>query len=277
GTLRFLNQQATAGNHPAYVAVDKQNKWVVAGNYTGGSITVFPVRKDGSIEPFTQLIKHTGSGPDSSRQQSAHVHATVFSTDGNYLLSPDLGMDKVMIYPFNATASNPLNETKVSFAKSTPGGGPRHLAFHPNGQWAYLIEEMSGSVIAFDYNRGKLSEKQRVFTHADSATGPFGSADIHLSPDGKFLYASNRAKENNIAIFKVDAKTGKLSIAGYQSTEGKAPRNFCIDPSGNFLLAANQDTDNIVVFKRDKQTGLLTETGEQLSVPKPVCLLLLKH
>lgn len=276
GTLRFLNQQATGGDHPAYVAVDPTNKWVAAGNYSGGSITVFPINRDGSIAPFTQLVKHNGNGPDSSRQRSAHVHATVFSPQGDYLLSPDLGMDKVMIYSFKGTPVSPLNESKVSFAKATPGGGPRHLSFHPNGRWAYLMEEMSGSVMAFDYSKGKLSQKQRVFSHPDTAKGSFGSADIHVSPDGKFLYASNRAAENNLAIFKVDEKNGKLATVGYQSTLGQTPRNFVIDPTGNFLLAANQNSDNIVIFKRDKQTGLLTETGEQISVPRPVCLKLLK-
>jgi len=276
GSLRLLNQQATAGDHPAYVAVDKQQKWVVAGNYSGGSITVFPVNKDGGIAPFTQLIKHIGSGPDSTRQKSAHVHATVFSPKGDYLLSPDLGIDKVMIYPVKKTQANPLDEMKVSFAKTTPGGGPRHLSFHPNGKWAYLMEEMTGSVMAFEFGKGKLSQFQRIYSHPDTASGPFGSADIHVSPDGKFLYASNRAKENNLAIFRIDERNGKLTTVGYQSTLGEKPRNFTIDPTGNFLLVANQDTDNIVIFKRDKQTGLLTETGEQISVPRPVCLKLLK-
>ena len=277
GTLRLLNQQATGGDHPAYVAVDPRAKWVVAGNYSGGSITVFPIAKNGSIEPFTQLIKHVGKGADASRQASAHVHATVFSPGGDYLLSPDLGLDKVMIYPFKGTPVSPLDEKKVSFAKSSAGGGPRHLDFHPNGKWAYLMEEMGGSVIAFDYSKGKLTQKQRILAHADTAKGPFGSADIHVSPDGKFLYASNRLAENNIAIFKIDARNGKLATVGYQSTLGEAPRNFVIDPTGNYLLAANQNTNNIVIFKRDKQTGLLTETGEQISLPKPVCLKLLKE
>lgn len=276
GTLRLLNRQSTAGDHPCYVAIDGKNKWLAAGNYSGGSIAVFPINRDGSIEPFTQLIKHNGRGPDSSRQRSAHVHATVFSPDNNHLLSPDLGMDKVMIYPFKGTPVSPLDERRVSFAKATPGGGPRHLSFHPNGRWAYLMEEMTGSVIVFDYSKGRLSQKQHIPAHADTAKGPFGSADIHVAPDGKFLYASNRTAENNLAIFQIDAKNGKLAAVGYQSTLGETPRNFVIDPTGNFLLVANQNSNNIVIFKRDKETGLLTETGEQLSVPRPVCLKLLK-
>jgi 6-phosphogluconolactonase len=130
--------------------------------------------------------------------------------------------------------------------------------------------------MAFEFGKGKLSQFQRIYSHPDTAAGPFGSADIHVSPDGKFLYASNRAKENNLAIFRIDERNGKLTSVGYQSTLGEKPRNFCIDPTGNFLLVANQDTDNIVIFKRDKQTGLLTETGEQVSVPRPVCLKLLE-
>lgn len=277
GSLKLLNQQATAGDHPCYIAVDKKNKWLAAGNYSGGSITVFPIKKDGSIEPFTQLVKHIGKGPDSSRQRSAHVHASLFSPQGDFLLSPDLGMDKVMIYPFRGTPVSPLNESKVSFAKTTPGGGPRHLSFHPIRRWAYLVEEMSGSVVVFDYAKGKLSQKQRIMSHPDTSKGPFGSADLHVSPDGKFLYASNRAAENNLAIFKINERNGKLETVGYQSTLGQTPRNFVIDPTGNFLLVANQNSDNIVIFKRDKETGLLTETGEQIAVPRPVCLKLLKQ
>lgn len=276
GSLRLLNQQATGGDHPAYVAVDPKNKWVVAGNYSGGSIAVFSTSKNGSIQPFSQLIKHVGRGPDSSRQRSAHVHATVFSPKGDYLLSPDLGIDRVMVYPFKKGALKPLQETNLLFANTSPGGGPRHLDFHPNGRWAYLMEEMSGSVTVFDYSKGKLSEKQRIFSHSDTAKGPFGSADIHVSPDGKFLYASNRAGEHNLAIFNIGEKDGKLTTVGYQSTLGKTPRNFVIEPSGNYLLVANQDSNNIVVFKRDKQTGSLTQAGTVLSVPKPVCLKLLK-
>ena len=169
-----------------------------------------------------------------------------------------------------------MQPASPSAAVTDAGSGPRHFDFHPNGKWAYLMEEMAGAVVAYDYKAGKLSQKQHIAAHPDTLTSPPGSADIHVSPDGKFLYASNRGAENNIAIFKIDQTTGKLTAVGYQSTLGAIPRNFCIEPSGNYLLAANQETNNVVIFKRDAKTGLLTATGEQISIPKPVCLKMVK-
>jgi 6-phosphogluconolactonase len=276
GTLTLLNQQATGGDHPAYLAVDRRNKWLIAGNYSGGSIAAFPINKDGSIKPYTQLVKHAGKSIHAMRQESAHVHATVFSPYEDYLFTPDLGMDKVMAYKFQALASQPLVPAIIPFVQTTPGSGPRHFTFHPNKKWAYLMEELSGSVTAYQFAGGQLKEMQQVMAHPETAKGPFISADIHVSPDGKFLYASNRGEENNIAIFSIEKKTGMLTPAGYQPTMGRMPRNFCIDPRGEYLLAANQETNNIVVFKRDVQTGLLTFTGEQVTIPRPVCLKMVK-
>lgn len=272
GTLTQLNKQTSGGDNPCYVNVHKSGKWVVVGNYSGGSLAAFPVNKDGSLQPYTQLIQHKGSSVNKDRQEMAHVHATVFSSAQDQLFVPDLGMDKLMIYRFNPQTTKPLQPAAVPFAKTDDGSGPRHFDFHPNGKWAYLIEELAGAVVAYNYKGGKLQQMQRIAAHPDTLTSQPGSADIHVSPDGKFLYASNRGKENNIAIFKINPTTGKLSSVGYQSTMGEIPRNFCIDPTGNYLLAANQETNNIVIFKRDKATGLLTYTGEQLSIPKPVCL-----
>lgn len=276
GKLSLINKQSSGGDNPAYVAVNKTGKWVVAGNYSGGSLAAFPVNSDGSLRPYSQLIKHEGRGVNKDRQEMAHVHATVFSPAEDYLFTPDLGIDKVMIYRFSPLQKQPLTKGAQPFAATTPGSGPRHFTFHPNGKWGYLMEEMAGAVSAYQYKAGKLAEMQRILAHPDTLTTQPGSADIHVSPDGKFLYASNRGRENNIAIFKIDGKTGKLSTVGYQPTLGRTPRNFMIDPTGNFLLVANQDTDNVVVFKRNKTTGLLTETGEQLKIPRPVCLKMLK-
>jgi 6-phosphogluconolactonase len=224
GKLSFINKQSSGGDNPAYVAVHPTGKWVTAGNYSGGSLAVFPINKDGSLQPYSQLIKHTGSSVNKARQEKAHVHATVFSPKGDYLFTPDLGIDKVMIYSFNNAAQKQLQPASPSFAQTAPGSGPRHLDFHPNGKWAYLIAEMSGTVVAYSYKNGKLSQLQQIATHPDTATSESGSADIHISPDGKFLYASNRGSENNLAIFKIDNATGKLTTAGYQSTLGyKAP------------------------------------------------------
>jgi 6-phosphogluconolactonase len=273
--LSFINKQTSGGDNPCYVSVHKNGNWATVGNYSGGSLASFPINKDGSTQVYSQLIQHEGTGIK-KQQEKAHVHATVFSPDGKYLFTPDLGIDKIMTYQFNATASQPLKPAAASFTQTTPGSGPRHFTFHPNSKWAYLIEELSGTVSSYNHKNGKLNFIQRISAHADTATGEFGSADIHISPDGKFLYASNRGKENNIAIFKIDKLTGQLTTIGYQSTIGIRPRNFCIDPSGNYLLAANQQTGNIVIFKRNKTTGLLQPTGEEINIPEPVCLKMIK-
>jgi len=256
-------------------AVDKNNKWVTVANYSGGSVAALSINKDGSLNPHSQLLQHNGSSVDKKRQGKAHVHETVFSPKQDYLFTPDLGMDQVTIYAFNPAASKPLKPAATPFISVTGGKGPRHMAFHPNGKFAYLIEEMGGSVGAYKYANGNFSLIQHTDTHPLDFKGEPGSAEVDLSPDGKFLYASNRGEENNLAIFSVDEATGKLQLKGYQSTMGKGPRHFTIDPSGNFLLAANQDTDNVVIFKRNKQTGMLTETG-QIKISMPVCVQLVK-
>ena len=184
---------------------------------------------------------------------------------------PDLGIDKLMIYAFDENTGK-LTAAKQAFAQSEPGAGPRHICFDPANKFAYLIEELSGTVVTYKYKNGKLKRKQRISTMPAGDTSIAGSADIHVSPDGKFLYASNRAEVNNIAIFSINQHNGKLSLVGHQSTLGKTPRNFNFDPSGNFLLVANQNSDNVVVFKIDKDTGLLTDTGNRIDVGKPVCL-----
>lgn len=277
GTLAQLNKQSSGGDNPCYVAVHKSGKWVVAGNYSGGNFAAFAVNGNGSLQPRSQTVQHEGSSVNKERQEQAHVHATVFSPAHNQLFVPDLGTDKVMMYDFNAAAAKPVKPSAQPFAASTPGSGPRHFTFHPNGKWAYLIEEMSGSVVLHEYKTGKLKPVQRIFTHPDTLSSQPGSADIHVSPDGTFLYASNRGKENNIAIFRINNATGKLTTVGYQSTMGRIPRNFMLDPTGSFLLVANQETDNVVVFRRDAKTGLLTDTGERLNIQKPVCLKMMKE
>ena len=271
GGLTYLNQQITGGDHPCYVSVDKTGKWVVAGNYTGGSLTVFPVQSDGSLGKASTIIQHTGSGPNKIRQASPHVHCTVFSGDNHFLYVPDLGIDKVMIYSFDEKTGK-LIPARQPYAVADPGAGPRHLCFDPTNKYAYLMEELSGTVVVYKIKKGKLNQKQLISTMPAGDTSFAGSADIHVSPDGKFLYASNRADANTIAIFKVNKKNGRLSFVGHQSTLGKTPRNFTIDPSGNYLLVANQNSDEVVVFKRDKETGLLLDTKNRILVGKPVCL-----
>ncbi len=268
-TLTEINKQATGGKHPCYVTIDKTGKWVFVGNYSSGTVSMFKTNKNGSISKYKQLITHEGSSTNLQRQKSPHVHAAVLSADNKYLFVPDLGIDKVMVYGFNK------NEGVLklsSSASSTAGSGPRHFTFYPNKKYAYLMEELTGTVVFYIVNKGKLKMQQRINAMPKNFTGALGSADIHISPDGKFLYCSNRGESNTISIFSIDAMIGKLSFIGHQSTLGKTPRNFNFDPSGNFLLVANQNSDEIVIFKIDKTTGLLTDTKKKISVPNPVCI-----
>jgi len=275
GDLKLINKLPSGGDHPCYVAISDNSKWVAVANYTGGSVSVFALNADGSLKPDPQVVQHEGKSVVPQRQDKPHVHSTVFSPKGDYLFVSDLGTDKVMIYKFNSASSKPL-QTNATFAESAPGSGPRHFTFHPNNKYAYLIEELTGTVVAYQFSNGKLNFLQRIAAHPEGYKGTIGSADIHISPDGKFLYASNRGDENTIAIFSINSATGTLKSAGYQSTMGKTPRNFMIDPTGNFLLVANQNSNNIVVFKRNKSTGLLTATGSEIQVPRPVCLKMVK-
>ena len=271
GKLSFLNRKPTGGDHPCYVSVDKTGKWVVAGNYSSGSLSVLPVQANGSLGVATTIIQHKGSGPDKARQNSPHVHCTLFSADNRFLFVPDLGIDKVMIYAFDS-ATGKLTPAKQPFIQLNGGAGPRHICFHPSDKYAYLMEELTGTVVVFKYKNGKLTIKQRISNMPVGDTGNAASADIHVSPDGNFLYASNRGDANTIGIFSINPKNGKLLFIAHQPTLGKTPRNFNLDPSGNFLLVANQNSDEIVIFKRDTKTGLLTDTQNRIKTGKPVCL-----
>jgi 6-phosphogluconolactonase len=272
GTLTFLNRQSSGGAAPCYVTTDQDGKYVIAGNYSSGSLSVLPVRADGKVEAPVQTIEHTGAGPNKERQEKPHVHCVVFGPDHKSLYVSDLGIDQVVIYNYRQGDVLPLVPADTGFAALPPGSGPRHITFHPNGKWAYLIHELDGKVTAFNHVRGKLVPFQTISTLPPNFKGQISGADIHISPDGKFLYASNRDNLNNIVIYGIDRKSGKLLKKGEQPSGGKHPRNFVIDPEGNFLLVANQNTDNIAVFKRNKTTGLLTPTGQEVKVPKPVCL-----
>ena len=270
GALKFMNKVPASG--PAYVSVDRNKKIVVAANYGGGSVTAAHLNADGSlVEDNVQTVQHEGSSVVKERQDKPHVHSVVFSPDDRYMLAPDLGTDRVYQYRVSTTGKQILTPANPPFASVKPGGGPRHLSFHPNGKYAYLVLEIDGAVTTFNYHEGKLEAKQTVSMLAPGFTGTVGAADIHVSPDGKFLYASNRGDANEIAIYSI-GKNGMLKSIGRQSVLGKTPRNFVIDPTGNFLLAANQATNDIIIFKRNKKTGLLTPTGKKIEVEKPVCL-----
>lgn len=270
GQLKLINQQSTHGNHPCYVSIDKKGKTVFAGNYSSGNFASFRVTRDGGLNPASITVKHTGSGPVKDRQEASHVHSTVLSPDNRWLFVADLGTDKIRAYPFNAV-SGTLSEKAVE--TSVPAGaGPRHMTFDKTGTRLYAVGELNGAVLVYERKEGTLTLLQTIHSLPEDKQSPANSADIHLSPDGKFLYTTHRIN-NTIAVFAVAAKTGRLTHIETVPTNGNIPRNFTIDPSGTFLLVAHQNTNDIVVFKRNSKTGKLTDTGERIEVEKPVCLI----
>ncbi|TZF81905.1 lactonase family protein [Pedobacter sp. BS3] len=273
GGLKFLIKKPSIGAGPCYIAVDAHAKYVFTANYAGGSLTAIPLNNDGSLSDSVQLIQHTGKSINPTRQQEPHVHSTVLSPDNKFVFVSDLGTDKIYSYRLSAdNKSKPLAAANPPYVQVKAGNGPRHLVFSNNGKFAYLITEMGSNVIAFRYKDGMLKQLQSTSMLPEGFTGKAGAAAIHISPDGKFLYASNRLDLNEIVIYKINTHTGKLTYVGRESSKGTHPRDFAIDPTGNFLLVANQDTNDIYVFKRNKTTGLLTYNGNKLEVGQPVCL-----
>jgi 6-phosphogluconolactonase len=266
GRLRFLGKVSSMGDNPAYVALDAKGGQVAVANYTGGSYTLYPIGPDGMPGKAQTHTQHLGKGSNPARQEAPHVHSAVYGPDSRFLYIQDLGLDQVSVV-------SPSNGDESIQMRTPAGSGPRHLTFHPNGKFAYLIEEMGGYVDAYRYDpsTGGLDSLQRIAAHPDTAKGPFRSSDIHVAPDGRFLYASNRA-ETTIAIFSVEPSTGLLHSLGYVPTMGVEPRNFTLDPSGKWLLVANQESNTIIFYRVDTQTGMLQSSGQVLKVPKPTCL-----
>lgn len=272
GKLTPLNQRSSEGENPVYVDVDKTGRWLTNGNYTGGSLAIYKLNPGGSIESAAQTYVYPNTDMAKKENEVSHVHSNIFAPDGATLLVPDLGADKVRIFDFDAEAIAPLSPSKNPFVKTPKGSGPRHLTFHPNGKIAYLMEELSGFVSVYKYENAGLKSIQRIAAHKSKTKGPYSSGDIHVSEDGRFLYASNRADINSIAVFAIRPKTGKLKFLETTSVEGNHPRNFAIDPSGKFLLVANTNSDNVVVFNRNPKSGLLTKTGIEIEINNPSCL-----
>ncbi|MCL1674491.1 lactonase family protein [Elizabethkingia meningoseptica] len=268
GKLSFINSKPAGGGAPCHINVSPDGKRIITANYMGGSITEYAVNNDGSLGDTTQNIEFSGNGADKERQTQPHLHFVTFTPDAKYLFADDLGTDKIYKYQLDTKGNRLLSEGTPSAVKVKEGSGPRHLTFHPNGKYAYLITEISGDVIAFNYKDGNLSEFQTVKADTLNARG---SADIHISPNGRFLYASNRLKGDGIAIFSINPQNGSLTKAGYQPT-GIHPRNFVITPNSKLLLVANRDSDQIQVFKIDSKTGLLKNTNQDIKLSMPVCL-----
>ncbi len=274
GNLQFLNKQPSLGGAPCYISVSDNEKFVLVANYLGGNVSVFPIEKDGKLGASVDLAQHTGSGPNKERQEAAHAHSITLAIRNNFAFAADLGIDKLFIYQFDdKTGKLKPNETQP-FYQTKSGAGPRHFKFHPKGKLAFLINELDLTItsLAYDDKLGTLKETQTVPTLPTGVSGASNTcADIHISPNGKFLYGSNRG-HNSIVSYKIDEQTGRLEYIEHTSTRGKKPRNFAIDPSGKFLLVANQDSDSIVVFRIDEKTGKLQTTGNTAQVPVPVCL-----
>ncbi|HQU83323.1 MAG TPA: lactonase family protein [Pyrinomonadaceae bacterium] len=274
GNLQFLNKQNSLGGAPCFITTSENGKFALVANYLGGNVSVYPIEKDGKLGASVELIQHTGSGLNKDRQEAAHAHSITLDRNNRFAFAADLGIDKLMIYAFDdKTGKLKPNENQL-FYQTKGGAGPRHFTFHGSGKFAFLINELDLTLtsLAYDETKGTLTEVQTVPTLPPKASTVGAScADIHVSPNGKFLYGSNRG-HNSIVSYKIDEKTGKLEYIEHVSTGGKTPRNFAIDPSGNFLLAANQNSDNIVVFRIDEKTGKLTSTGNTAQVPVPVCL-----
>jgi 6-phosphogluconolactonase len=272
GELKLRNQQPSLGGAPCYVVVDRSGKFVLVANYAGGNVAVLPVRSDGSLGEATDLKQDQGSSINAERQEGPHAHCIVLDPANRFAYACDLGTDKIMIYRFDARRGK-LIPNGTPWVQAKPGAGPRHLTFHPDGKYAYVINELHATVTAFarDQIKGNLKEVQTVPTLPKDPTVADTGADIHVSPDGRFLYCSNRGHDS-IAAFKIDPRNGELTFIAHESTRGKTPRNFAIDPTGRFLLVANQNSDNIVTFRRDGKTGRLSATGHVAEVPSPVCL-----
>ncbi len=272
GKMELLNSHPVNSSGPCYITIDSKGRNVHTANYGGGTITSFQVKEDGTLTPAVSMIAFKGSGPDPIRQERPHLHSVRYSPDGQYLFAADLGSDRLYRLSVNDTpfeGQPGLLENSLKEFVTPAGTGPRHFDFHPDGgRYFYLLGELSGEVIVFDYAFGELTQKQII---AADSTGARGSADIHVSPDGRFLYASNRLQADGIAIFSIDPDEGTLTRTGYQLT-AKHPRNFVITPNGKFLLVAGRDDNKIQVFRIDTETGLLTDTHQDIPVSKPVCL-----
>jgi 6-phosphogluconolactonase len=270
GALTLLNRVSSGGGGPCHVSVDRSGKWLFVANYGGGSVAAFPLRDDGTLGEASAFFQHAGSSVNKARQSGPHGHAAVVSPDNRFVLAADLGLDQILTYRIDP-ARGGLAPAEPPFVAVAPGSGPRHLAFRPDGKFAYVLTEMLSSVVAFGYDagRGTLTQLQTLSTLPDGFSGDSSGAEIVAHPGSKFLYASNRGHDS-IAAFRIDEAKGTLTSIDRVSTQGKTPRSFEIDPSGRFLVAANQNSGTLVVFRIDQQTGALTPAGTSVEVPSPV-------
>lgn len=274
GTLKALNRQSSRGAGPAHVTTDRAGRHVLVANYGGGSAAVLPIDADGSLKPASAFVQHTGSGANPDRQKAPHAHAINLDSEDRFAYVPDLGIDKVMIYRFDS-AQGSLVANQPPAASVQPGAGPRHIAIHPSGRYAYVINELHCTITVFgrDAASGALTTIETVSTlpAGQSVQPGFSTADVQVHPSGRFLFGSNRGHDS-IVVFSIDEKSGRLAHVETEPTQGRTPRAFGIDPSGTYLLAANQRSDSVVVFRIDQKTGALASTGSRIELSAPVCV-----
>jgi 6-phosphogluconolactonase len=273
GRLTPLGQRPSGGADPCHLAVDRGGRNVLVANYAGGSVAVLPFDANGRLQPASEVRQHRGSGPDRARQEGPHAHAIVLDGTEHFALAADLGADRIFVYRFDAAAGR-LEPNDPAAVALDPGSGPRHLAWHPSRRYLYAINELRSTITALRYDPvpGTAESFQTVTTLPDGFSGTNKAAEIAVSPDGRFLYGSNRG-DDSIAVFRIDPISGVVVSAGHVPTGGRTPRHFAIDPSGRWLLAANQDSDSIVVFRLDPATGRPEQVGRTLAISKPVCIL----
>jgi len=272
GALTFLNRQPTHGTDPCHVVVDRQGRHVFVANFMSGSVCVLPVRDDGSLDAACDFVQHLGAGIDPTRQNGPHAHSVTLDNANRCAFVPDLGLDKLLIYRFDAKRGM-LEPNGVPWIKMKPGAGPRHVALYPGGRLAYLINELNSTVavLACDRKTGAFQELQVVSTLPEGFGDESTGADIQVAPSGRFVYSSNRGHDS-IAIHRIDPRTGRLTYVDHAGTQGRTPRSFCLDPTGTFAFIANQDSDTIVTLRSDAHTGRLQPTGHVACVPTPVCV-----
>jgi len=274
--LTKINSVKTEGDGPCYLTLDPSEKFILVGNYGGGNLSVIPVNAQGEMTEAVQTKAHSGSSVNKERQEAPHVHSVVFHPNKNQVFVADLGIDKVNIYDFKPEESLPLLPSTTPNIEVAPGAGPRHLIFNENGDHLYLVHEMKGEV---GFYKLEETEYKHVATYPmaeEGFDGEHGGAEIRISSDYKFLYASNRGDANQITVYKIDGNSGKLSAVQHISSGGKTPRNFVLTPDENYLISANQGSNNMVLYKRDSSTGKLEKTDHEITIHKPVYLHFLK-
>jgi 6-phosphogluconolactonase len=273
GRLTMLNQVSSKGPGPCFVSVDRTGHVVLAANYSGGSVVSFTVGGGGTLSEAVSFYQHSGNGPNAKRQEGPHAHSINPDKAARFAVAADLGTDQVLVYRLD-TKDGKLSPNDPPYTKVAPGSGPRHFAFHPSQKFGYVINELLSTVTAFRYDDGKgtLTEIETVPALPAGWQGSSTTAQVLVHPSGKFLYGSNRGHDS-IVVFRIDEKTGKLTLVQHEPTQGKVPRNFNIHPNGRWLLAANQNSNNVVFFRLDEKTGKLTPTGDKLESASPTCVL----